>query len=227
MTWVKICGITNLEDAMIAVDAGADALGFVFYERSPRRINAESAREIIARVPEGVEKFGVFVDGSPEQICELADQVGLTALQLHRTGISAKQGAVRDARSSSQRKVFSVWPVPLLFDEEGRFEGVMWFQETGSEIDGIFLDSGNSKTPGGTGRVFDWAKIASDLPWLTKTFKVVVAGGLNPANVGDAMRILHPWGVDVASGVEVRPGKKDPEKVRAFISAVREADKVH
>jgi phosphoribosylanthranilate isomerase len=227
MTWVKICGITNLEDAMTAVEAGADALGFVFYEKSPRRLDVETAREIVARVPEGVEKFGVFVDGSPEQIRELADQVGLTALQLHRTGISAKQGTVRDVRSFSSRKIFSVWPVPLLFDEEGRFEGVMWFQETGSEIDGIFLDSGNSKTPGGTGRVFDWTKIASDLLWLTKTFKVVVAGGLNSSNVADAMRILCPWGVDVASGVEARPGKKDPEKVKAFIAAVRAADNVH
>lgn len=225
MTWVKICGITNLEDALIAVDAGADALGFVFYEQSPRRVDPEVAREIVAKLPERVDKVGVFVDESVTSVREIADHSGLTALQLH--AIMLPRLAVRDLRASSIRNIFAAIPAQELFNGEGEFGGFGYFKEPGNEIDGILFDSGGRGMPGGTGKVFDWVKLASVASWSNNEFKIIVAGGLNPTNVADAMCVLRPWGVDVASGVEARPGKKDPEKVKAFIAAVREADKVH
>jgi phosphoribosylanthranilate isomerase len=146
-------------------------------------------------------------------------------LQLH--AITTPRPSARDLRSSSIRTIFAAIPAQLLFGESDEFEGFEYFKEPGNTIDGILFDSGGKQTPGGTGKMLDWAKMAGITAGLNNDLKVIVAGGLNSTNVGDAMRILHPWGVDVASGVEARPGKKDPEKVKAFIAAVREADKVH
>lgn len=227
MTWIKICGITNFEDAQTAVEAGADALGFVFYEKSPRRVDVATAREIIARLPERVEKVGVFIGESGPDISEMADMAGLTALQLYFGDGSISRTTVRDPHSRSPKKIFGVIPVQTFLDDQGRFEGFAFFTEPGNSIEGILFDSGNSQVPGGTGKTFDWEQMAPMLAGLNDHLRVIVAGGLNPANVAQAMRILRPWGVDVASGVETRPGKKDPDKVRAFISAVREADRVH
>lgn len=221
MTWIKICGITNLEDALTAVEAGADALGFVFYEKSPRRVDVETAREIIAKLPERVEKVGVFVDESLEDVRELADRSCLTGLQLLSQGGSLSAAGLR---ASSVKRILTVFPVKALFN--GEFEGG-FFGKSENSIDGILFDSGSMQLPGGTGQAFDWAEMAPVINSFNGLVKTVVAGGLNPTNVAEAMRILHPWGVDVCSGVEARHGKKDPQKVKAFISAVREADRVH
>ena len=221
MTWVKICGTTNLEDALAATDAGADALGFVFYKQSPRNIDPEKAREIVAQLPPEVEKVGVFVDGeSPQRILEVAERAELTALQLH-VGFSFGDHSHRGWRFGN-RKVYLALPAAQFLDA-----GAQWAasNQRSSAISAIFLDSGTSQQPGGTGKSFDWQKAALLVEAMTKTTNVVVAGGLNPLNVAEAIRILKPWGVDVASGVEAAPGKKDPQKVQAFIAAVRRTDK--
>jgi len=227
MTWVKICGITNLEDAQTAVEAGADALGFVFYEKSPRNIDPEAASKIVGGLPKNLERVGVFVDQSGEHMLSIADRVGLTALQIHvswplrpgqyPTGLGA-------AASKRKLRVHLAIPAGQLIEH-----GTAWFIPDGkgradSNSDGvIFLDSGTAQQPGGTGRTFNWEEIASSIHDVN-VFRFVVAGGLTPTNVAEAMRILKPWGVDVSSGVEASPGKKDPEKVKAFIRAVRVAD---
>ncbi len=222
MTWVKICGITNLEDALTAVDAGADALGFVFYEQSPRKIEVEKAREIVAKLPERVEKVGVFVDETPEKVEDIADEAGLTAVQFHGDEHESS------AKYIVNRKVLLSIPASNIRfspDEKGSAWGA--FMRLPSTLGAIVLDSGTRTVRGGTGKTFDWKEAKAFISLMEKQHKIVIAGGLTSTNVAVAMRILHPWGVDVASGVEARPGKKDPEKVRAFIAAVREADKVH
>ena len=220
MTWIKICGITNLEDALAAADAGANAVGFVFYKESPRNIDPEKVREIVPRLPLEVEKVGVFVDESPERIAEVADRAELTALQLHTGSSFAEHG--HHAWSFGNRKIYLVLPAAQFLDAGAQWGGS---NQRSSEISAIFLDSGTSEQPGGTGKAFDWQKAALLVEAMAKTANVVVAGGLNPFNVAEAIRILKPWGVDVASGVEATPGKKDPKKVQAFIAAVRRTER--
>lgn len=243
MTWVKICGITNLEDAQVAVEAGADALGFVFYEKSPRYVQPEVAQEIVAALPEQIEKVGVFVDAPDHQRVMIARQVGLTGLQ-HTMGrppsdSETPQKTVGFAGFSRPLKLFLSFPVLDFLDDPeklNRFAQNFLHLRKGVNAPGMpplpdgwfdtfFLDSGTLQQPGGTGKVFDWEKAVPVAEAMRQGgLKLVVAGGLTPANVAEAMRILKPWGVDVSSGVEARPGKKDPEKVRAFIRAVREVD---
>jgi phosphoribosylanthranilate isomerase len=219
MTWIKICGTTNLEDALLAVEAGADALGFVFYEKSPRYIDPTKAREIIERLPATVEKVGVFVGNSVNP--SILHRAGLTAIQLHSLTPTSKRMLAE--MSAISKMVFIVLPADRIF--RGRLGGFRWRSEAKDRVRAIVLDSATPKKPGGTGIPFDWHEAAPILAALDDDFKFVVAGGLNPSNVTEAIRILNPWGVDVVSGVESTPGKKDPGKVRAFISAVRQADK--
>jgi phosphoribosylanthranilate isomerase len=235
MTWIKICGTTNLEDALLAVEAGADALGFVFYEKSPRNITPEAAKEIIAQLPTEIQKVGVFAEASAIRSAEISMLCGLTDLQLHVSEISRQPPGVPHTTGAGLKRVFLVFSAPdLMGGEPGihvdfgaigklpRSETLDW-----SPIDTVFLDSGTPEQPGGTGRTFDWEKAAPLVERMKENAKVVVAGGLNPDNVTDAIRILKPWGVDVVSGVEASPGKKDPEKVRAFIRAVRQSEKIN
>jgi phosphoribosylanthranilate isomerase len=216
MTWIKICGMTNVEDALLAADAGADALGFVFYKQSPRNIDPEKARAVVAKLPPQVEKVGVFVDESPENIADIAERAQLTALQLHFNSPSADNAL--QGWSPGNRKVYLALPAALFLDAGAQWGGS---SQRSIAFSAIFLDSGTPEQPGGTGKAFDWQKAALLVEAMAKTAKVVVAGGLNPLNVAQAIRILKPWGVDVASGVEAIPRKKDPKKVRAFIAAVR------
>jgi phosphoribosylanthranilate isomerase len=220
MTWVKICGTTNLQDALTAVDAGADAVGFVFYEKSPRNISVEAAREIVQKLPQRVEKVGVFVDLESEQIREVVLRAGLTAVQLH--GERSAESVGRDLPSSPNSvgvsKVISVIHGEALKDD-------LLFGVTISNMFAILLDSRSNEAMGGTGTTFDWEATQGAVQHMSLTVPVIVAGGLTPMNVGGAIRMFQPFGVDVASGVEARPGKKDPKKVRAFVSAVREIDR--
>jgi phosphoribosylanthranilate isomerase len=220
MTWVKICGITNLEDALVAVDAGADALGFVFYEKSPRNIAPATAREIVSKLPKRVEKVGVFVNQYEDTICALAGEVGLSGVQLHGDD---EDPHVADllVKRRPDLKVFVGISMRHATPEGW---AMMWNPNV---VHAFLVDSSNSSQLGGTGKIFDWQKSGPRIEVIATLGRVVVAGGLRPANVADAMRILKPWGVDVASGVEARPGKKDPAKVKAFVAAVREADQVH
>ena len=239
MTWVKICGMTNLEDALVAVDAGADAVGFVFYEKSPRCVTVETVRQICEKLPESVEKIGVFVEPEMNPITVLL-QTGLTGTQSYVSG----EGV---AGSAANSKATGRAALPLRFRSlmafsVSAFSGDMNQVErmiTGFAklrkklprgvsipdgfLDTFLFDSGNLRQPGGTGRTFDWKKAQALAEGMQKDgLKLVVAGGLTPQNVGEAIEILRPWGVDVVSGVEATPGKKDPEKVRAFVRAVRE-----
>jgi phosphoribosylanthranilate isomerase len=240
MTWVKICGMTNLEDALVAVDAGADAVGFVFYEKSPRYVSVETAQEIVKKLPESVEKIGVFVGEAPNWI-ETLRRVSLTGTQEYFTG-KGSDGTGKGPKAigmsllPTRFRSLMAFPISLFQDPATEISSMaVQFAESKKRVemplpegllDTFLLDSGNAQQPGGTGKSFDWLKagpIAESM--RSNGLKLVVAGGLSPENVGEAIRILNPWGVDVVSGVEARPVKKDPEKVRAFVRAVREMDK--
>jgi phosphoribosylanthranilate isomerase len=217
MIWIKICGTTNLEDARTAVEAGADALGFVFYEKSPRKADPGAVREIVQRLPPNIEKIGVFVNEPVEKILKTVAHAGLTGVQLHGVDSRSRElfGALKARR---ELNIFLVL-------QANEISGFDVKEIDKSDTTAIFLDSGTPQLPGGTGKTFNWQAAASGVEAIRKNINVVVAGGLNPVNVMEAIRILKPWGLDVASGVEARPGKKDPEKVRAFIEAVRNAEK--
>ena len=222
MTWIKICGTTNLEDALMAVEAGADALGFVFYDGSPRYVTPEAVREITAKLPEAIEKVGVFVDKPVECMEDVARRSGLTAIQVHcdLSGTNILPESPRDTRL----KKYLVIPAREFLDSPGKFHLAISPKNPNSEKwpSAIFLDSGTSQQPGGTGKTFDWQGSMPLVEVIRRSgFAMVVAGGLNSENVVEAIRILNPWGVDVVSGVEASLGKKDPAKVRAFIDEVR------
>jgi phosphoribosylanthranilate isomerase len=218
MTWVKICGMTNLEDALTAVDAGADAVGFVFYEKSPRKISVEAAREIVEKLPASVEKVGVFVNEVEGTLCEFADRTGVTAIQMHGDNEDPHVADLVVAR----RPTLKVLAAISMSQERPDGWAVMWHPDV---VHAFLVDSGSSSKLGGTGDVFNWRASLSALERIKKLGRVVAAGGLTSKNVAEAVEILKPWGVDVASGVEARPGKKDPKKVQAFVKAVRDADR--
>jgi phosphoribosylanthranilate isomerase len=220
MTWIKICGITNLEDALTAVEGGADAVGFVFYEKSPRRVEAETAREIVSKLPSHIEKVGVFAGDGIRNASQIADHCKLTAVQIYKENLMPVPGAPRLTvdESGNQRAVYPTFTASWLVAHGLNHDfGTLTY---------TFLDSGKFRQYGGTGVAFNWAEVAPIMKKLRERTKFVIAGGLNAENVVTAMRTLKPFGVDVASGVEALPGKKDPEKVRAFINAVRAEDKL-
>jgi phosphoribosylanthranilate isomerase len=243
MTWVKICGITNLEDALTAVEAGADALGFVFYEKSPRNVAPETVRDIVRQMPAHIEKVGVFVGNFPKNFLELVHELSLSASQLH---VGEHVGATREPTAYGLGcfpqgfKNYLSAPANWLTESEDQARSftssvtrAINCGRSNPEADAlrnffqtIFLDSSSLQQPGGTGVAFDWQKAAPIVEQLKQVVRVVVAGGLNSTNVTEAIHILKPWGVDVSSGVESTPGKKDPEKVRAFVSAVRKAERL-
>ena len=233
MTWVKICGITNLEDALAAVAAGADAVGFVFYEKSPRRLDPRSARQIVEQLPKTLEKVGVFVDLSQERLAEIVNEVGLTTVQCR---LRPQASPSADGKTQFQNPIRMLLPLSVtrLLEDDTRLQGLTAEFVRMAEsrkpprgFDTFLLDSTTPQQPGGTGRAFDWQRIAPLVHVMNKSVKVIAAGGLTPENVGEAMRILRPWGVDVSSGVEATPGKKDPGKIRAFLNAVRATDKAY
>lgn len=211
MTWVKICGTTNLDDALCAVDAGADAIGFVFGP-SKRQVTADAVASIIAKLPPAIEKIGVFLNETPSRIAEIVAQTGLTGVQLH--GDETPQVAQLVAASTSARVVKGIhsgWGL--------QSDLSTWAQE--KSISALLLDSGNGQLGGGTGRTFDWDQAADALKVVRPGIAIIVAGGLNPENVASAIEKFQPWGVDVVSGVESEPGKKNIQKVKQFVAAVR------
>jgi phosphoribosylanthranilate isomerase len=222
MTWVKICGITNLEDALVAVEAGADAVGFVFYEKSPRFVSVETAREIIAKLPDNVEKIGVFVDADCEQIHTIVGTANLTSVQLHggRSAESFNQDERPAAECLGASKVIGL----AYADGLAEATGVSIRDQVRQRLFAVLVDREINGTSGGTGEKFDWEGCRDMVRCLSLFLPVIVAGGLNASNVRTAMGIFEPFGVDVSSGVEAQPGKKDSEKVRAFLKAVREYD---
>lgn len=212
--WVKICAITNLDDALMAVEAGADAVGFVLAP-SKRQVSSEQVGAIIAQLPPGIEKIGVFLNESFERIRDTVAQAGLTGIQLHGTE-SAKIARELSDFNPPLRLVKGIHVGPEFESELDRWAGE-------DCIDSLLLDSGTPSQGGGTGKTFDWVRVAAVRGALPDRIELIVAGGLTPVNVADAVALLHPWGVDVASGVEAEIGRKDPEKVRAFVTAARKA----
>ncbi|MBI5561806.1 MAG: phosphoribosylanthranilate isomerase [Deltaproteobacteria bacterium] len=204
---VKICGITNPEDASLAVRAGADALGFVFWKKSPRRVSPAAASDIIKELPPFVTTVGVFVNETPDGIRDIVREAGLDRVQLHGDegpSLCDEIGAVSGVRVI---KAFRVGPdfdiMPL----------------TQYRASAFLLDAYKPGVPGGTGESFDWNIAAS----ASKTGRIILSGGLTPDNVAEAARRVRPYAVDVSSGVEAAPGKKDAEKVRRFVERAKGA----
>jgi phosphoribosylanthranilate isomerase len=238
MTWIKICGTTNLEDAQLAVKSGVDALGFVFYPKSPRYITPEVTRGIVGQLPERVERVGVFVEPLDDNWVEIVNGARLTAVQVH---LPADPTQMRPTTRAVGRscfwcpiEVYTCFPASWFMRGIDFKIGPEWHLDPGTSkydpknIPGpekVFLDSGTPDTPGGTGKTFDWEKAVPLTDQLRKYYHLVIAGGLTPVNVSEAVRKFRPYGVDVVSGVEATPGRKDPDKVRAFVQAVRAADK--
>ena len=201
--FVKICGVTNLDDALAAVNAGADALGFNFYRLSPRYISPHAAREIIRQLPENILKVGVFVNEAPEMVLQIAEEAGLTALQLHG-----------DESPGYCHEFDDYYVIKAL----GVMKDVDLNKAASYDIDAIMLDTKDDELRGGTGRTFDWS-IANGVHKLMPEF--FLAGGLSPENVADAITTVRPYAVDACSSLEISPGRKDHARMRAFVEAAR------
>ena len=222
--WVKICANTCLEDAKAAADLGADALGFVFAE-SKRRVTAEQVAAIAPHLPSGVERVGVFAGHSAEEIAAAVRLAGLSAVQLHGGFDAEFTGRLREQLSAGTRIIETIsWSV----EQAGQAERV------GSELARIVARTPNEEGPpwvlvdaqvgrasGGLGVSFDWNEARGVFTEFAPGVRLVLAGGLRPDTVGEAIRILKPWGVDVASGVEAQPGRKDLVKVKEFLRVAR------
>jgi len=243
---VKICGITNLEDALAAVDAGADALGFIFYESSPRKVSTEAARNIIRQLPPFVARVGVFVNAAEEVVRGVVGECGLDTLQFHGEETPEFCGKFSTPRRTNETTALTPTLSPRRGGTDGSVLAVstptvvaarMWtslkvykafrIQDLESlqslpayKTDAWLLDSFVPDKLGGTGAAFNW-----DLAVEAKKIgrPIILAGGLTPENVAEAVRKVRPFAVDVSSGVEASPGKKDHTKVRMFIAAAKAA----
>ena len=200
--FVKICGITRLSDACHAVEHGADALGFVFWPGSPRQIAPQRAAEIIAALPSRVTPVGVFVNGSVEEIRDVVASTGITTVQLHGdepADYAAALGwpVMKAVNVDEAERTCAAWPAGTTF----------------------LVDASDPVRRGGTGTLVNWERAAR----IARDRKVVLAGGLTPANVADAIAAVRPYGVDVSSGVEDAPGVKNSDKVTRFLASARSA----
>lgn len=203
-TRIKICGITREEDADVAVAAGADAIGFVFYPPSPRYVTPQRAAELVARIPPFVDVVGLFVNEAPETVRSVCEAVPINVLQFH----GDEEAAYCRQFSRPYLRAARVRPGLDLVE----------FARSFADARGLLLDA-FVEGYGGGGHVFDWTLIPPDLPGF-----LVLSGGLAAANVGDAIRRVRPVAVDVSSGVEAGKGIKDHDKIAAFVAAVRAAD---
>ncbi len=202
MVRVKICGITRLEDALAAAEAGADAIGLVFYPPSPRAVDIEKASSIVAALPPFVTTVGLFVDAAPEAVRAVLASVPLDLLQFH--GDETDEYCRQFSRP--YLKALRVQPSDDLNALAARWPGAS----------GILLDSYQRGVPGGTGEVFDWSLIPAQRNW-----QLILAGGLDTANVADAVARCRPWAVDVSGGVEQSKGIKDASRITSFIREVK------
>jgi phosphoribosylanthranilate isomerase len=216
--WVKICGNTNLADAQMALDAGADALGFVFAE-SVRQVTAPQVRTILQGLSKQVEAVGVFANFGFDEIVKAVEESGVSGIQLHTGGdralASRLQGHFAGRPGWENLRLIQV--VHFGSDMKTQIEAA-----ADPAIDAVLVDSRVGKLLGGTGVTFNWREAQNGFR-SGSGLKLVAAGGLNPGNVAEAIETLHPWGVDVVTGVEQSPGRKDPQKVREFVENARRA----
>lgn len=204
---VKICGLTRPEDAALAVSLGAWALGVIFVPGSPRRVSIEQAAAVLASAPAGVERVGVFVNSGLDEIVESARACGLTAVQLH--GEESPDECLEARRRTGCRVIKA-----LRVAGPETLAGVVTF-----DTDFILLDTYQPGRHGGTGEVFDW-NLAAALPANIRGERLILSGGLNPDNIAEAVRVVAPYAVDVASGVESAPGIKDKEKLKKLFDTL-------
>jgi len=202
VTRIKVCGNTQPADIQLAVELGVDLLGFIF-TRSKRQVRVDQAQALLADVPDTVERVGVFVDEPPDQIAAVAQACALTAIQVYRPLTAADRS-------------LNLLLLPAFRVHAGEELAAMRFDAG----DHPLLDTWAPDSIGGTGRTWEWSQAKE----VARRYPVIVSGGLTPTNVDGAVRALHPWAVDVCSGVEAEPGHKDPARLRAFVAAVREAD---
>jgi len=206
MTFVKICGITNLEDALACVGAGADALGFNFYRLSSRYIDPYVARQVIEQLPPGILTVGVFVnEPTPADVERIAIQAGVGAVQLHGDETPSFCAALKG------RQVIKALRITTDFDPSTALR---------YDVDAIMVDAFDRQLRGGTGKVVDWSIARRTRDLVPRLF---LAGGLSPDNVKDAILAVEPYGIDSCSALENTPGKKDAAAVQSFLAAVRDA----
>ena len=203
---VKICGMTNLKDVKVAVDGGVDAVGFIFYKKSPRSVTMQAVREIVLELPPFVDSVGVFVNETAEQINKISDHCKLDRVQLHGDESSAFCKKIR-RRVIKVIRVKDIQSLKKLSDYP---------------VSSFLLDTFSEDQYGGTGKVFDW-----NLAYSAKKYgPIILAGGLTPNNVRQAIQRIQPYGVDVCSGVESQPGIKDHKKMQAFLKNVKAERKI-
>lgn len=222
--WVKICATTNLEDARLAADAGADALGFIF-ARSPRQVTAEEVAAITPQLSADVTLVGVFQTHDFDEIASAVERAGLHGIQLHS---DPDPMLVERLRGEFGQEQFLIQTLHSAIDgdpaEADRVlrKGLRTVAGNAS-VDVALIDARTATASGGTGKTVDWSRTREAIEAEAGRTRIILAGGLRPENVAEAIRTLRPWGVDVTSGVELQPGKKDPARVRAFILAARAA----
>jgi len=210
-TRIKVCGITNVDDAIAAINLGVDAIGFIFAESSPRYISPEDAKEIAADLPPFIHIVGVFVDKDPVEIAEIIDYCGLTHVQLH--GTEDAEYCAKLAQSANPCKLIKA----IRVGSSTKAEDFEAYQET---VKGFLLDTYVDGQEGGTGKTFDWSLIDT----LALRLPIILAGGLTPENVGEAIRKVRPFAVDVNSGVEREPGRKDVDRLQELVKQVISSD---
>lgn len=215
--WVKICANTSLGDALLAVDAGADAVGFVFAP-SPRQVTPAQVASITPGLPTSIEKIGVFVDASFNEIAETVRACLLTGVQIHSEAGPDLPAQLRTEFGPGLRIVRVVH-----FTAGAEQQASVFAHDP--NVDAVLVDSRTEIAVGGTGIAFDWEAARKTLFARASQTRMIAAGGLNPENVATAIAALAPWGVDVASGVEAVPGRKDRENVFAFVANARRASK--
>ena len=206
-TRIKVCGITNVEDALGALERGVDALGFIFAESSPRYISPEDAREIIVKLPPFASYIGVFVDEDPVEIGEIIEYCYLTAVQLH--GGEDPEYCQKLAHDVPPCRVIKAFRV-------GRETGPADFEPYADAVSAFLLDTYVKGQEGGTGQTFDWGMVER----FNLARPLILAGGLDPDNVGDAVAAVNPFAIDVNSGVEAEPGKKDMAKLETLLASL-------
>jgi phosphoribosylanthranilate isomerase len=219
--WIKICGNTSLEDARFAAESGAHAVGFVFAP-SPRQVEPKLVSKITQQLPAQLEKYGVFVDAGFDEIASTVAECGLTGVQIHRVSDESLPARLRQHFAHFPRGI-SILRVLHYKDHDPIFDQQLSELGRNNALDGVLVDSSTARAVGGTGTSFNWLQARNSFLRAAPHLRLIAAGGLSPENVKQAIQILRPWGVDVVSGVESAPGKKDPAKVQAFIRSAQEA----